>query len=645
MAVRDVVQAAAGVGGDKLYVEDVFSTYLYTGNGSTQTINNGIDLDGEGGLVWIKERGASSNHYLHDTERGSSFNLRSNATNAQQSTTWFTGFNSDGFDVASSVLNGNLDSLASWTSRKAPNFFDVVTYTGTGSTLTVPHSLGVIPGAVIYKSTSAAALPEPADWVVSHRSLPADYYLALNKTDSQFTYGSGIPINTATNLVISGGVNEYNKSGATYVAYLFAHDAGGFGDDGEQNVISCGSYTGNGSSTGPVVNLGWEPQWVMVKNASSTGDWSIFDNMRGMPATANATQRLKPNTADAESAIGGFYPTATGFEIKDTTPSINASPDTFIYIAIRRGPMKTPESGTEVFAVNTGDGTTEGYTSGFPVDMAWYRSLSLAATRISSRLNQGRYLRTEVTDEENANTDLSFDSNTSWFRNAVSPDSYSWMFRRAPGFFDVVAYTGDGYPNRQVSHNINAVPELIFCKNRDYGSVNWIVQAANVLGVSNTDYLFLSSNNASAPLGSVDMWNNTMPTDAWFMLSDSGTRDRSANYNGDRFIAYLFASLDGVSKVGSYTGTGTTLAIDCGFSAGARFVLIKRTDSTGDWYVWDTARGIVSGNDPYLLLNSTAAEVTSTDYIDPSSAGFEISSTAPVAINASGGSYIFLAIS
>jgi hypothetical protein len=96
--------------------------------------------------------------------------------------------------------------------------------------------------------------------------------------------------------------------------------------------------------------------------------------------------------------------------------------------------------------------------------------------------------------------------------------------------------------------------------------------------------------------------------------------------------------------VGSYTGTGTTKQIDCGFTAGARFVMIKRTDSTGDWYVWDSARGIVAGNDPYLLLNSTAAEVTSTDYIDTYSAGFEISSTAPVAINANGGTYLFLAI-
>ena len=99
-----------------------------------------------------------------------------------------------------------------------------------------------------------------------------------------------------------------------------------------------------------------------------------------------------------------------------------------------------------------------------------------------------------------------------------------------------------------------------------------------------------------------------------------------------------------MSKVGSYTGTGTTQTINCGFTTGARFVLIKRTDSTGDWYVWDSARGIVAGNDPYIALNTTAAEVTGTDYVDTDNSGFQLSSTAPAALNANGGTYIFLAI-
>ena len=109
-------------------------------------------------------------------------------------------------------------------------------------------------------------------------------------------------------------------------------------------------------------------------------------------------------------------------------------------------------------------------------------------------------------------------------------------------------------------------------------------------------------------------------------------------------LSYLFATLAGISKVGNYTGTGADLNVDCGFTGGARFILIKRTDSTGDWYYWDSVRGISAGNDPYLLLNSAAAEVTNTDYIDPLNSGFIATTNGSSTINASGGTYIFLAI-
>jgi len=93
--------------------------------------------------------------------------------------------------------------------------------------------------------------------------------------------------------------------------------------------------------------------------------------------------------------------------------------------------------------------------------------------------------------------------------------------------------------------------------------------------------------------------------------------------------------------VGSYTGNGSTQNIDCGFSSGARFVLIKRTDSTGGWWVFDTERGIVSGNDPLLYLHLTNAENTTLDFIDPYSSGFAVTATSS---NVSGGTYIFYAI-
>ena len=152
----------------------------------------------------------------------------------------------------------------------------------------------------------------------------------------------------------------------------------------------------------------------------------------------------------------------------------------------------------------------------------------------------------------------------------------------------------------------------------------------------NTGALILNGTNALITASS--WWNDTSPTSSLFTVGGS------FNDNTITHIAYLFDTCPGVSKVGGYTGNGTTKTIDCGFTGGARFVLIKRVDSTGNWYIWDTARGIISGNDPYLLLNSSAAEVTGTDYIDPLASGFEISSTAPAEVNANGGSYIFLAV-
>lgn len=116
-------------------------------------------------------------------------------------------------------------------------------------------------------------------------------------------------------------------------------------------------------------------------------------------------------------------------------------------------------------------------------------------------------------------------------------------------------------------------------------------------------------------------------------------------------MLYLFASLPGISKVGTYTGNGGTVntngtsqTISCGFSAGARFVLVKRTDSTGDWYVFDSARGIVAANDPYLLLNSTAAEVTTVDAVDADNSGFIVNQTSGTNLNVTSATYIYLAI-
>ena len=95
---------------------------------------------------------------------------------------------------------------------------------------------------------------------------------------------------------------------------------------------------------------------MLVKDATTTNDWFIWDTMRGLPnKVANSSASLNPNKTDVEFKEYGTGPTPTGFEIQDNNAAINTSGNTYIYIAIRRGPMKKPESGTEVFAVNTWD--------------------------------------------------------------------------------------------------------------------------------------------------------------------------------------------------------------------------------------------------------------------------------------------------
>ena len=138
-------------------------------------------------------------------------------------------------------------------------------------------------------------------------------------------------------------------------------------------------------------------------------------------------------------------------------------------------------------------------------------------------------------------------------------------------------------------------------------------------------------------------FNNTAQTSSVLNIGASA----ATNNSGSNYIAYLFATVAGVSKVGSYTGTGSSnITVDCGFSSGARFVLIKRTDASGSWWIADTVRGLVSGNDKLLELNSNAAELTGYNMVEPSSSGFIVNGGANKdnSWNDSGGSYIFYAI-
>jgi len=622
MAVNDIVMGAAGASGPATFIEDVFSTWLYTGNSSTQTITNGIDLSGKGGLVWEKLRNTSSGHFLMDTARGGNFSLDTASTGAQVGGAGLS-FNSNGYTWASSWSSSQ--QVASWTFREQPKFFDVVTYTGNGANRTIAHNLGSAPGCIIVKITSATS-----SWNVYHRSLTsAAYQLELNNTGAQFSdptvWNSTAPTSSVFSLGTNGGVNA---SGQTYVAYLFAHNAGGFGTSGADNVISCGSVTGGATNAIVPVTLGYEPQFVITKRVDSTGAWQTQDVMRGWSRTSNAM--LYPNDSAAEVVTSDAgYPTATGFTL-DTTANA-----TYIYIAIRR-PMKTPTTGTEVFTPNFSSAGT--ISVGFPPDWVWYQSTSNSygnywSTRLTGNT---QYLQPSSASAEangGANT-FRYDQQNSYTVNLFGAPAANHLFKRAAGFFDVVCYTGNGTAGQTYNHNLGVAPELMIIKNRGASGYQWTVYVASL---GNTQFLTIRTNAAGSDGGAY--WNSTTPTSTVFTVGSTAANNASAN----TYVAYLFATVANVSKVGSYTGTGATQSINAGLASGARFVMIKRTDDVGDWWVWDTARGMVSGTDPRLPINTGGNQINN-NWVYTASTGFQIVTT-DASVNASGGSYIYLAIS
>jgi hypothetical protein len=635
------------------YIEDVFSTWLYTGNESTQTITNGIDLAGRGGLVWLKGRtsGSVNDHFVFDTARGVNKRLSPNLIDAEQtgapnSTTGLTAFNANGFTLGDGFgMNRAGQTYVSWTFREQQRFFDVVTYTGNGTAgRTVAHNLGSVPGCIIVKKVSSSD-----SWYVYHRSVGVSSALSLDsavaaETSSAFLNGTQP---TAENFTL-GSQSWANQNGATFVAYLFAHNAGGFGLTGTDNVITCGSYTGNGSTAGPAVNLGYEPQWLMIKNASASAGWPMEDTMRGI-VVGGTGRELRANSNNSEEPGTFISPQATGFQLITATSEYNASGNTYIYIAIRRGPMRIPTTGASVLGLSLRNGTSNNVAVS---SSAGVTDLSITKIRNSNlewvwcpRLTGNGYLssndiRGEITNSAQfPNNPWDVMSGVRFSTGALTNNSgapyINYFLDRAPGFMDVVCYTGNNSAGRTLAHNLTVVPELMMVKRRS-GNGDWDVWSKS-LSASNILYL----NDTGASFGSSSSFNSTAPTASVFTLGSSS----STNGGSETYINYLFASCPGVSSVGSYTGNGSSQTINCGFTGGARFVMVRRINNPGgNWMVVDTAQGIVASGDPTLYMNSTSSNVFAIDWIDPASSGFIVNQEETMNANVNGGAYIYLAI-
>ena len=332
--------------------DDHFNTVLYTGTNST---NNVTGVGFQPDWVWIKRRNASAFHPIHDSSRPTYAYLRTSGTNAENTTSgsdWFRSFDSDGFTVVhtstssgttgqwnqsggtfvawnwkanggTTVTNedGSIDSTVQANTTAG---FSIVTYTGTGSAITVGHGLGTTPDMFIVKRRNGTS-----GWATFHKDLTdATQYIQVNDTGGQSTGNNVWNQTDPTSTVFTVGTDLSVNTG-TYVAYCFAEVEG---------YSRFGKYTGNGNANGTFVFTGFRPAMVIIKQTNSTNNWRIIDNERD--GYNGSTKVLYPSVDNAEGSEVGADLVSNGFKLRADTAGTNASGGTFIYMAFAEAPFK-----------------------------------------------------------------------------------------------------------------------------------------------------------------------------------------------------------------------------------------------------------------------------------------------------------------
>jgi hypothetical protein len=318
---------------------------LYTGNGGTQAITNSGAMQPD--LVWLKSRNQAYQHGLFDSVRGSTKGLVSNSSAAEVTFNSLTSFNADGFSLSTdyndplgvganyvawqwkaggTAVTNTDGTISAQVSANPTAGFSVMTYTGTGANATVGHGLGVAPSMVIFKRRNVAS-----GWGVYHRSLGNTYVLTLEETSAQqgpsaSYFNSTSPSSTVISL---GTWSRLNTSTRTYVAYCFAEIDG---------YSKFGSYTGNGSTDGAFVYLGFRPAFVLTKRINSTSNWTILDFAREGYNVDN--DPLYPNLSNAEGTTDLTDLLSNGFKLRSTDGGVNASGGVYIYAAFAENPFK-----------------------------------------------------------------------------------------------------------------------------------------------------------------------------------------------------------------------------------------------------------------------------------------------------------------
>jgi hypothetical protein len=332
-----------------------FNTVLYTGTGATQSVT-GVGFKPD--FTWIKTRSNTNFHNLTDSVRGVTKQLFTNTNIVEQtSAVYLSSFDTDGFTVSTDTdVNGSARTYVGWSwlgsgttavsntsgtitstvSANTTSGFSIVSYTGNGTNnATVGHGLGVTPAMLIVKNRDVAD-----GWGVWNKGLgSATQQIQLNGTGAVFTDDV---FNAVSSTTVTLGTDTWsNTSTKNYIMYCWSEVKG---------YSKFGSYTGNGSTDGTYVHLGFTPAFVMIKRSSSTGNWELFDNKRDIDNTVG--HFLEANTSFAESDLSASHTPldflSNGFKLRNSSlagdTNINLSGSSYIYMAFASSPFVSSKS-------------------------------------------------------------------------------------------------------------------------------------------------------------------------------------------------------------------------------------------------------------------------------------------------------------
>ena len=643
-------------------VTENFNPVLWTGNGTSQSIT-GVGFAPD--FVWLKNRDQNNySHRIFDTSRGVLNVIKPSSQGAQSTDAGsLTSFDSDGFTLGNDVyVNNNNDDFVAWTMRanggttvtntdgsvtstvqlNSQTNFSIVEWNGGVAEHSVGHGLGVKPEVVIVKELGASS-----NWNVYYDVVDGSLdYANLNNDNAG---------QNSSRTMWTSSVFYWSGSTTTdCVAYCFSPVAG---------YSKFGTYTGTGNSIDkPAIEIGFEPAFVMIKSISTGGsspyNWNMYDNKRN---TSNPRDKiLEANKSDAEITASTTYIDflTNGFQIGPTTSGRNnGSGVTYLYFAFAAEPSPPPTLANSFnVSLYSGNSSTQAITGvGFKPDWVWIKergpspenhnlydtprgALNFLVTNSTAAQNQGpTRLQSFDSDGFTLGSDNEINDNGStyvawcWKANPIptvnSQGTQTVVTRTnlAAGFSIVTLPDFGGTQN--IGHGLDGVPDLIIMKQYTGGTGSWATYNSQV-GERNWMNLNTNgSNNVATPGYEFDSVTATTITN---LIS-------SSSYS---YIYYCFKSVPGFSKVGTYTGNGSSSGptITTGFEPS--FLMLKRIDDTGSWAMLDNKRSPSNPRDKELFANITDAENTFTA-VDFSSTGFQIINTSNT-YNANGSTYLYV---